>query len=301
MSNLPRVLITGGEGQLGYELARALQAKAKVFALDRHALDLSNPDSIVSRCHEIKPALILNPGAYTAVDKAESEPDLAMKINGIAPGILGEEAKRLGVPVMHFSTDYVFDGNATEPYRESDSPNPQNVYGRTKLAGEIALAQSGATQFTLRTSWLYGNRRQNFYLTMLRLARERDELRVVADQIGAPTWVRPLAEHALKAVRMEGNRVGAAIEPGLYHLTASGQTSWHGFAEAILVAVVDPARRAKQVHAITTAAFPTPAARPAFSVLSNAKLAAALGADMDDWATALAQCAREWVAPSTKN
>jgi dTDP-4-dehydrorhamnose reductase len=299
MTALPRVLITGGEGQLGFELARALQSKAEVFALDRHTLDLSNPDSIVARCREIKPALILNPGAYTAVDKAESEPDLAMKINGVAPGILGEEAKRLGVPVMHFSTDYVFDGNATEPYRESDSPNPQNVYGRTKLAGEIAFAQSGATQFTFRTSWLYGNRRQNFYLTMLRLARERDELRVVADQIGAPTWVRPLADHALKAVHREGSRISAAIEPGLYHLTAGGQTSWHGFAEAILAAVADPARRAKRVHAIATAAFPTPAARPAFSVLSNAKLAAALGADMDDWATALTQCACEWTAPST--
>ena len=300
MTALPRVLITGGEGQLGFELARALQAKAEVFALDRHALDLSNPDSIIARCREIKPALILNPGAYTAVDRAESEPDLAMKINGIAPGILGEEAKRLGVPLVHFSTDYVFDGTAKEPYRETDSPNPQNVYGRTKLAGEIALAQSGAAHFTFRSSWLYGNRRQNFYLTMLRLARERDELRVVADQIGAPTWVRPLAEHALKAVRMEGNRFGVAIEPGLYHLTANGQTSWHGFAEAILAAVPDPARRAKRVNAIATAEFPTPAARPAFSALSNAKLVVALGADMDDWATALTCCAREWAAASTK-
>ncbi|MBL8514204.1 MAG: dTDP-4-dehydrorhamnose reductase [Betaproteobacteria bacterium] len=296
MSAPAKVLITGGEGQLGFELARALQSKAEIFALDRHALDLSNPDSIIARCREIKPALILNPGAYTAVDRAESEPDLAMKINGIAPGILGEEARRLGVPVMHFSTDYVFDGTATAPYRETDSTNPQNVYGRTKLAGEIALAQSGATHFTFRTSWLYGNRRQNFYLTMLRLARERDELRVVADQIGAPTWVRPLAGHALQAVRQEGGRIGAAIEPDLYHLTARGQTSWHGFAEAILVSVPDPARRAKRVNAIATAEFPTPAARPAFSVLSNAKLAKALGVEMGDWDAALAQCAHEWTA-----
>ncbi len=290
MSALPRVLITGGEGQLGFELTRALQGKADVHAFDRHALNLANPEAIRTRCREIQPALILNPGAYTSVDKAESEPELAMAINGDAPGVLGEEAKRLGVPIVHFSTDYVFDGTATVPYRETDIPNPQSAYGRTKLQGEIALAQTGAIHFILRTSWLYSSRRQNFFLTMRRLARERDELRVVGDQRGTPTWVRPLASHSLAAIRLSGARAEVALQPGTYHLTAGGETTWFGFASTILDSIPIAERRARQVVPIETREFPTPARRPAYSVLNCGKFKTAAGIAPEHWRTELGQC-----------
>ncbi|MBL8519684.1 MAG: dTDP-4-dehydrorhamnose reductase [Betaproteobacteria bacterium] len=283
MSAKPRVLITGGEGQLGFELARALQETAEVFALDRQALDLADPDAIIDRCREIQPALILNPGAYTAVDKAESEAALAGAINARAPGILGEEARRLGAPVVHFSTDYVFDGASSIAYRETDEPHPQSEYGRSKLAGEQALAQSGAEQVTFRTSWLYSHRRQNFYRTMTKLAREREELRVVADQVGAPTWVRPLASCALAAIGRVGPRPALAIAPGVYHLSAQGQTSWHGFAEAIVESVPPAERRVRRVTPIASHEYPTAARRPAFSVLDNSKFEAATGLALSDW------------------
>ncbi|HEX4857696.1 MAG TPA: dTDP-4-dehydrorhamnose reductase [Usitatibacteraceae bacterium] len=292
----PRVLITGGDGQLGFELARALQGRAEVVALNRAQLDLGDAEAIVRSCRDLKPALILNPGAYTAVDKAESEPELAMRINGIAPGVLGEQARRLGVPVVHFSTDYVFDGLASVPYREDDATHPQSAYGKTKLAGEQALAASGAEHLILRTSWLYGNRRHNFFLTMLRLARERDILRVVADQIGAPTWVRPLAEASAAALSFSAAGAALAVPQGLYHLSAAGQTSWHGFAEALLAAVPDPARKCARVEAITTAEFPTPARRPAYSVLANARWIGAGGGALPGWERQLEGCAAEYRA-----
>lgn len=284
----PRVLITGGDGQLGWELARALEGRAEVFALDRRAMDLSRADDIRVRCSEINPALILNAGAYTAVDKAESEAELAMKINGEAPAILAEEAEKRSIPLVHYSTDYVFDGNGSRPYVEEDATAPQNVYGRTKLAGEQAVAGTAKRALLFRTSWLYSHRRQNFLLTMQRLARERDQLRVVADQVGSPTWVRTLAEATLKSLVLNEGDVDLAIPAGLYHATASGNTSWHGFASAILATGDDPARRAREVLPISTADFPTPAKRPAYSVLSTAKLDAALGSPMPDWQAQLA-------------
>lgn len=289
----PRILITGGNGQLGWELARAFAPMGEVFAFDRAGLDLSDPDALRTRCRELRPALLVNAGAYTAVDKAESEPELAMRINGEAPGILAEEANRLGAPLIHYSTDYVFDGNATVPYREDDATAPQSVYGRTKLAGEQAVTGVAKQYLVIRTSWLYGNRRQNFMLTMLRLARERDELRVVADQIGSPTWVRPVGDTTASCVTATSTAARINIPPGIYHLAAAGQTSWHGFASAILDGTADEPRRAARAIAITTADYPTPTKRPAYSVLSLTKLQAASGIQPIDWREQLAGCLAE--------
>ncbi len=289
----PRILITGGDGQLGWELARAFAPMGEVFAFDRAGLDLSSPDAIRARCREVSPSLILNAGAYTAVDKAESEPALAMRINSEAPGILAEEANRLGVPLIHYSTDYVFDGSATVPYQEDDATAPQSVYGRTKLAGEQAVTAMAKAYLVFRTSWLYGNRRQNFLSTMLRLARERDELRVVADQIGSPTWVRPVSDVTARCVTATRSTARINIPSGIYHLAAAGQTSWHGFASAILDGSADEPGRATRVVAISTADYPTPAKRPAYSVLSLAKLQKASGITPVDWRVQLAGCLAE--------
>lgn len=288
----PRILITGADGQLGWELQRTFASRGEVVALDRHGLDLTSADAIRERCREVKPGLILNAAAYTAVDKAESEPDLAMSINGTAPGILAEEANRVDAALIHYSTDYVFDGAVSRPYRETDPTAPQSVYGRTKLAGEAA-AQTARRHLILRTSWLYGNRRQNFFLTMLRLAKERDELRVVADQVGSPTWVHTVSEHSGRCISGNGDRLDLAIPSGIYHLTAAGSTSWHGFASAILAAMPVAERRAGRVVPLTTAEYPTPARRPAYSVLSVEKLEQALGVTVDDWRQQLAGCFSE--------
>ena len=288
----PKILIAGADGQLGWELAQVFSSRGEIFSFDRAGLDLASPDAIRARCREIKPSLILNAAAYTAVDKAESEPDLAMRINGDAPGILAEEANRLEATLVHYSTDYVFDGAAREPYREEDPTAPQNVYGRTKLAGERAIRETAKRYAIFRTSWLYGNRRQNFMLTMLRLAKERDELRVVADQTGSPTWVRIVAEMTARSVR-DADHPELTIDNGIYHLTASGQTTWHGFAEAILAATADEPRRASQVVPIMTRELQTAAKRPSFSVLRLDKLQAALALDISDWQSQLTACMRE--------
>ena len=292
-SDKPRILITGGGGQLGWELARAFGPMGEVVSFDRAAMDLADADAIRARCREVRPSLLLNAGAYTAVDKAESEPQLAMRINGEAPGILAEEANRLGVPLIHYSTDYVFDGNATTPYREDDVTAPQSVYGRTKLAGERAVTAVAREYLVFRTSWLYGNRRHNFLRTMLRLAQERDELRVAADQTGSPTWVRPVSDTSARCLSATSSAMRLNIPSGIYHLTAAGQTSWHGFASALLEATADEPQRAARLVAITTADYPTPARRPAYSVLSLAKLQAATGIMSADWREQLAGCLAE--------
>ena len=289
----PRILITGGAGQLGWELARAFAPMGEVFAMDRAGLDLADADAIRDRCRDLAPSLLLNAGAYTAVDKAESEPQLAMRINGIAPGILAEEANRLGAPLIHYSTDYVFDGSAHAPYREDDATAPQSAYGRSKLAGEQAVTAVAREYLILRTSWLYGNRRQNFFLTMLRLAREREELRVVADQVGAPTWVRPVSDTTFDCVTPNASGTRINIPSGIYHLASSGQTSWHGFASAIVSGVADELPRLPRVAAITTADYPTPARRPAYSVLSPIKLQQATGITQADWREQLSGCYAE--------
>ena len=214
-----------------------------------------------------------------------------MQINGEAPRIFAEEANRLGAALIHYSTDYVFAGDASLPYQENDRPAPQNTYGKTKLAGEKAVCDVADRFLVYRTSWVYAARRQNFFLTMLRLARERDELRVVADQIGSPTWVETLADFTRAAVDAQGR---LAIADGIYHVSANGHTSWHAFAEAIFATIPDPGRIVKRLVPISTADFPTPAKRPAFSVLSNQKIEFATKRRVPDWQEQLAGCVTDY-------
>jgi dTDP-4-dehydrorhamnose reductase len=288
-----KILITGKNGQLGYELANKFSAAHDIISLDRHELDLAQPDQIVKTVRSIKPDLILNAAAYTAVDLAEKEADLAVAINGIAPGVLAEEANRLDVPIVHYSTDYVFDGSATRPYVETDLVAPLGIYGKSKLAGEIAVASIARRHLVMRVSWLYGNRRQNFMLTMLRLMRERENLSVVDDQIGSPTWVRLVADTTQRALNFEADEAEITIADGLYHIAAGGVTSWHGFASAILASTQDPARRVENIRAISTREYPTPAKRPAYSVLNCAKIEEALKIKMPSWDSQLLACITE--------
>jgi dTDP-4-dehydrorhamnose reductase len=281
------ILVTGVNGQVGYELLRSLQGLGRVVGLDRAALDLDSPDAIRRVVREVKPTIIVNPAAYTAVDKAESDVDAAMRANGEAPGVLAEEAKRLGAALVHYSTDYVFDGTKEGAYVEDDAVNPQNVYGKGKLAGEQAIAASGCDHLIFRTSWVYGTRGKNFLLTMLRLGAERDELSVVADQIGAPTWsvtIAALTANVL-AQSISADKDWWAQNSGVYHLTAGGSTSWHGFAQAIFEHA--SLEKKPTVKPIPAASYPTPAARPANSRMSNDKLAAAFGIRAPDWQDAL--------------
>ena len=283
-----RILVTGAEGQVGWELARTLMPLGEVSGLNRADCDLANPVALAATLDRIRPDIICNAAAYTAVDRAESEPALARRVNATAVGEIGQWAAANSALVLHYSTDYVFDGTATHPYTEDAPTNPQNVYGRTKLEGEQLLAASGAAALTCRTSWVFSTRGHNFLRTMLRLAREREVLRVVADQRGSPTWARWLAEASAQLLRDAVRSPAGASEfwrsiGGTLHLTASGETSWHGFAERILA--IDPAgpeQRVRQTEAISTAEFPTPASRPAYSVLGCGK-AEALGVHRPSW------------------
>jgi dTDP-4-dehydrorhamnose reductase len=289
-----RALLTGSGGQVGAEVARELEGRAEVIALDRAGLDLARPDDIARRIREARPDLIVNAAAYTAVDRAETEEDVAHAVNAVAPGVMAEEAKRAGALLLHFSTDYVFDGTQTRPYMETDATRPLGAYGRSKLEGERAVAASGCAHLILRTSWVYGPRGKNFLLTMLRLAATQEELRVVDDQHGAPTSSRQLAR-AVAAILTGGDpsrqieaadlaRIAAA--QGLYHASAAGDTTWFGFAQAIFAA---RARRpgaafsSPRVLAIPTREYPTPARRPAYSLLSNAKLERVFDVRLGDW------------------
>src|SRR5688572_30739222 len=231
---MTRVLLAGRGGQLGWELQRALAPLGGLLALDRAGMDLADPDSIHRAIADARPEVIVNAAAYTAVDKAESEPESAMRVNGVAPGIIAEEAARIGALVVHYSTDYVFDGAKDAPYREDDPAAPLSVYGRTKLAGEEAVRAAGGPHLIFRTSWVYAARGSNFLLTMLKLARERRELRIVDDQVGAPTWARSIAELTAQALGVDGAGPGPARQrSGTYHLAAAGAVSWYGFAHAI--------------------------------------------------------------------
>lgn len=294
-----KILLTGKNGQVGWELQRTLAPLGEVVALDRQALDLTSPDAIRALIREVKPGLIVNPAAHTAVDKAESEPEIAMAVNGIAPGIMAEEAKKLGAAMVHYSTDYVFDGSKGTPYNEDDAPSPINVYGRTKLAGEQAIQAAGIPHLILRTSWVYGSRGKNFLLTVMRLAKERDELKIVDDQIGAPTSCRMIAEATAQILSQCFSPVTplAALlteKSGLYHLTAAGQTSWHGFTAAILANRTRlTGASAPRLSPIPTSAYPLPAPRPHFSVMSNAHLAGTFGVKIPDWQAGLELCMEE--------
>lgn len=293
----PRILLTGARGQVGWELQRTLSCLGEVVALDSKAMNLADPDAVRRTLREIAPAIIVNPAAYTAVDKAESEAELAHAVNAIAPGVLGEEAGRLGALLVHYSTDYVFDGSGTTPWREEDAGGPLNVYGATKLAGERAIQASGCRHLIFRTSWVYGARGSNFLLTMRRLMRERPELKIVSDQVGAPTWCRDLAEATAMVLGQIASPASGFDEAGpwgIYHMTNAGETSWHGFAEAIqALDAFDGTRAPARLQPIPSSDYPTPARRPLNSRLNNDRLQRTFGLRLQDWRAALALCLEE--------
>ena len=289
-----KTLITGGTGQVGGELTKTLSLLAKIVAPTRAELDLTNAESIRGLIRAVEPRWIVNPAAYTAVDKAESEPELAYAVNAEAVRVIAEEAQRIGAVVIHFSTDYVFDGTGSVPYVETDATTPTSVYGASKLAGEQALAESGAAHMIFRTSWVYGSRGRNFLLTILKLARERETLHVVADQHGAPTWSRDLAKMTAHVIQHCEIASGQSREKlaeactglnGIYHAAGSGSTTWHGFAaEAVrLQRERESTTRFAEIEAISTAEYPTPAKRPANSQLNCSKLEEKFGWKMMDW------------------
>ncbi|MFO7543845.1 MAG: dTDP-4-dehydrorhamnose reductase [Thiobacillus sp.] len=294
MSDRPRILLTGANGQVGWELQRTLSSLGDVAALDSRAMDLTDAVSVRQKVRDIAPGVIVNAAAYTAVDKAESELGIARLVNATAPGVLAEEAARLDALLVHFSTDYVFNGSGTTPWRETDACDPLNVYGATKLEGELVIQAAGCRHLIFRTSWVYGLRGSNFLLTMRRLMRDRPELRIVADQIGAPTWCRDLAEataQVLSQIKSPARDGDAAGLWGVYHLCNAGETSWHGFAEAIqALDASDETRAPARLFAIPGSEYPTPARRPMNSRLDNGKFEKTFGLRLQDWQSALALC-----------
>jgi dTDP-4-dehydrorhamnose reductase len=291
-----KVLVTGGSGQVGSEVARELHGRAEVEAFDRATLDIADPAAIAARIRDVRPDVVVNAAAYTAVDRAEDDESGARAVNAIAPGVIAEEAKRIGAFVVHYSTDYVFDGRAARPYVETDAVNPLGVYGRTKLEGERAIAASGVPHVILRTSWVYAPRGKNFLLTMLRLAGEREELRIVDDQRGAPTTSRQIARATIEIVLAKLDRAREA--PGVYHATASGETTWFGFAGAIFERARLP--KTPRLVPIATKDFGAKAARPANSVMSNARLAETFGLALGSWTEGLDEVMRSGQFSSEK-
>jgi dTDP-4-dehydrorhamnose reductase len=284
---MTRILVTGRNGQVGYELRRTISTLGNIIAVDRKEMDLCDPDQIRQQIQNTKPDLIINTAAYTAVDQAESDAETAMQINGTAPGIIAAEAKKIGAAMIHYSTDYVFDGSKSTPYLETDTPNPVSIYGKTKLAGEQAVQAVGLPHLILRTSWVYGKHGKNFYNTILRLAHEREELGIVDDQVGCPTWSRTIAETTAQLIAQqlltkEGNYFSDCS--GIYNLVSKGQTSWYKFAKRFLE--LDP-RRAEQtltkLKPIGTDQYPTPAKRPTYSVMSTQKLESTFSLAMPQW------------------
>lgn len=297
----PRILLIGKNGQVGRELQRCLAHLTELKDLGRHELDLSKPECIREAIREFRPQIVVNAAAYTAVDKAESEEPLARAINAEALAVIAEEAKKISAALIHYSTDYVFDGSKGGSYVEDDAPNPISAYGRTKLAGERAIQNAGGRYLILRTEWVYATSGKNFFLTILRLASEREELRIVSDQIGAPTWSREIASATAEIVLDEWQRTRGehlfGSRTGIYHMSAGGQTSWYEFA----CAIVEHARNRQQhpawLHAIigerplavkrilpiATQDYPTAARRPANSLLSNSRIKQTFGIELPDW------------------
>ncbi len=288
---MKKILLIGKTGQVGWELGRTLAAAGEVVALDSSQLNLTDTQQLRTTLRVIAPDVIVNAAAYTAVDQAEAESDLAMVVNGIAPGVMAEEATRSNALLIHYSTDYVFDGGKTGAYTEQDTPNPLSVYGKSKLHGEQAIQATACRHLIFRTSWVYGNRGKNFMLTMFRLARQGVQLKVVNDQIGAPTSSRMIAQATAEVLQCAAIRHGELEKiNGLYHLTAAGQTSWYGFALAIFEHAVRTGQLAAPPVVIPVSAekYVTAARRPSNSVLSNEKFSQAFGFTLPNWETALA-------------
>ncbi|MBB4816352.1 MULTISPECIES: dTDP-4-dehydrorhamnose reductase [Pseudomonas] len=283
-----KILITGQHGQVSQALQQRLPPLGELIVLGREQLDLTNVDRIRQQVRAHRPDLIINAAAHTAVDQAESEPEVAFAINAIAPGILAEEAKALGAPLIHYSTDYVFDGSKPAPYTETDTPNPLGVYGQSKLAGEQAIAAVGGEHLILRTSWVYSNHGKNFLLTMQRLLQEKPQMRIVADQIGAPTWAGTIADSTRALI--EHWQAGAAGAWGVYHLTAQGETSWFGFAEAIGEHLRTTGKACSELEPIPSSAYPTPAKRPLNSRLDCSLLQQQWHVAQPHWLDALREC-----------
>jgi dTDP-4-dehydrorhamnose reductase len=289
MSQPPlKILISGQHGQVSRELQQRLGGINQLYVLGREQLDLSHPETIREHVRAIGPDLIINAAAHTAVDQAESEPELAFAINATAPGIFSEEAAKLGVPLIHYSTDYVFDGSKPDPYTETDEPHPLGVYGSSKLAGERAISAVGGQHLILRTSWVYSLHGRNFLLTMQRLLQEKPELRVVADQIGAPTWAGTIANSTCALI--ERWREGKPGAWGIYHLTAQGETSWFGFAEEIGRHLHAQGKPCALLEPIPSSAYPTPAKRPLNSRLDCSRLQHEWHVSQPDWREALREC-----------
>lgn len=291
-----RLMVTGANGQVGTELQRSLSPLGDVIALDRQACDLSRPERLPDIVRAHRPDVIINAAAYTAVDKAEDEETLAAVVNGTAVGVLAEEAHKAGALLVHYSTDYVFDGGKATPYSESDPPHPINAYGRSKLVGETALCAAGGHHLILRTSWVYGARGHNFLRTILRLAHERDELRIVDDQTGAPTWARDIADATAAIVRTARDELAQGrFSSGKFNLTAGGAATWFGFADAIL----QEAKRAglltrlPRLVAISSKDHPTAAARPKNSRLAGERIKERFGIALPDWQQSVARCMKE--------
>src|SRR5438874_1079740 len=304
----PLILLTGKNGQVGAELSRLLPQVGEVVALGHDQLDLSNPSDIRRAIREVRPQLIVNTAAYTAVDQAETDETTARAVNAEAPGIMAEEAKKIGAALIHYSTDYVFDGTKKAPYDEIDSVNPISVYGKTKFAGEQAIRNSGLAHLIFRTAWVYATRGRNFLLTILRLATEREELKIVSDQVGAPTCASEVAGATAKILtrileRNDHSSVFSEVS-GTYHMSAAGQTTWYDFAESILekaqlswhdlewLAAATQRRRlvARRVIPISTEEFGSPTPRPAYSILSNSRLNRTFGFALPDWHDQLQGC-----------
>src|SRR6267378_6535296 len=304
----PVILLTGKNGQIGAELLRFLPQLGEVVALDREQLDLSKPDDISRVIREIRPQIILNAAAYTAVDQAETDVAMAQAVNGEAPGVMAKEAKKIGAAFLHYSTDYIFNGSKKTPYDETDAANPINVYGKTKFAGEQAIRSSGVPHLIFRTAWVYATRGRNFLLTILRLATEREELRIVNDQVGAPTCASDVAAATTKILSLiceknDGSFVFSDVS-GTYHMSAAGQTTWNDFAETILekakatshnldwLTTATKGRRliARRVIPISTEEFGSLTPRPTYSILSNSRLFQKFGVALPDWHTQLQRC-----------
>lgn len=290
-----KILLLGKEGQVGGELECLLAGLGELIAWGRGDLDLAHAGEIRAKLHCLRADVIVNAAAYTAVDKAESEPELAMMVNGVAPGILAEEAQRMGALLVHYSTDYVFDGTKREPYTEQDVPHPLNVYGRSKLAGEQAVAAHASRFLIFRTEWVYGAHGRNFLSAIRQAGARRRELTIVDDQVGTPTWGRDIARATVQAIRSYLTYTGQERLSGIYHMTAQGQTSWFGLAQAAQAfGLFADMEHPPGLRAIPSAEYPTPARRPMYSVLSNAKLRDQFGIQLPDWKESLRDCLQGW-------